>query len=382
MQQLLLACVRDHDWTAPPAEAEALLPVVDQQALLDAASLHRVTGCVAGSLAGLGGVRPRVTAELAAARYAALAMHLRVGADLRLLRAALGDAVPWLVVKGPVLAEHYYRRPELRGYGDLDVLVPPQSLGAALRLLEDEGFTTLDRNWTMLLQRLPGELHLLTPHGTMLDLHWDLHNAAAVRRSFTVRTDALFARARCLTVAGVPVHTLDPADTLVHTALHAARSGGDRLVWMKDLEQVVLRRELSWDELADRCAEHRAQLPVALMLERSQRTLDVADLPARALQRLGAPRAWRALGRAVDGASPVVRAAGDGSAGRLYARSLRGDSRQTTVELVRRSGARLRRQLRPIEPAPLWDPTAPGSALFPSGGEAGRAAFLAAVAKL
>ena len=308
-----------------------------------------------------------------------MAQQLKCEADLRLVDTVLGPNVPWMVVKGPVLARHYYRRPELRTYLDLDILVPPADLATALDRLEAHGFRLLDRNWTMLAQRLSGELHLVSPHGGMIDLHWDLFNDSAARRSFGLVTGMFFERSRRLDLGGFTVRTLDALDTVVHTALHAARSGGDRLVWMKDLEQLILRRDFSWEELAGRCTEHRARLPVSVMLHRSRRTLGVPGLPDQALSTIGGPSVWRALGRAVDRAAPVPSASTDGSLSRMYARATRADGPSTAVELGRRVTARARRQAWHLEEAPTWDATHPQSVLYPSGGEVAKQAFLTAV---
>jgi hypothetical protein len=54
--------------------------------------------------------------------------------------------VPWLVVKGPALAE-LHGAPDLRAYSDLDVLVPSAAFGDALAALESAGAAVLARNW-------------------------------------------------------------------------------------------------------------------------------------------------------------------------------------------------------------------------------------------
>src|SRR5688500_15332306 len=56
-----------------------------------------------------------------------VARHLRTLADLAELGPVLDTAgIPWMVIKGPVLAETIYPRPDLRSYDDLDVVVQPE----------------------------------------------------------------------------------------------------------------------------------------------------------------------------------------------------------------------------------------------------------------
>lgn len=378
--ELLRACVREHDWDAPVPEA-ALLPHVRQDVLVRCAELHRISGCVEASLSTAAALDPGTVQMLHSHKLATVAAQLRAEADLRLIHRLFHKRVPWLVVKGPVLARVYYARCHLRTYVDLDILVQPARLAEALDLLQQGGFTLLDRNWTMLLERLSGELHLVSPHHGMIDLHWDLFNDVPTRRSFALRTESFFERSRQVRIGDTLVNTLDELDTVIHTALHAARSGGDRLVWMKDLEQTVLHRQFEYDELAERCAEHHARLPVAVMLQRTKTTLDVAGLPQRALVGIGGSTLWRAAGRIVDRVAPVTRATPQGSLTRMYARATRADGRQTLRELTRRLGARAaRRGLR--ADVPTWDSKHPQSVLFNAGGEATKSRFLERIARI
>src|SRR5690606_16954022 len=63
-------------------------------------------------------------------------VHLRTMADLSHLRKAFDTAsIPWLVIKGPVLAASH-GGPTHRSYADLDVVVAGGALGDALRVLE------------------------------------------------------------------------------------------------------------------------------------------------------------------------------------------------------------------------------------------------------
>jgi hypothetical protein len=376
---MLTACVREGEPGEAESEVAQLLPAVDQHRLAYMSVRHRVTTAVLLTLQGVKGADSRVLARLHSASLRSMARQMLIDGELRQLRSAFRD-IDWLVVKGPALARGYYRRPELRTYGDLDVLVPRTDFGRAVQALEGAGYDVFDRNWTLLNERMAGELHLVSRRGVVIDLHWDLSNDRATRQSYGMETKSFFDRAEFLSVDGVDIRTLDSLDTIVHTAVHAARSGGDRLVWMKDLEQIVLAGRFAWPALAVRTAEHHAQLPVAVMLHRMRATLGGQGVPDSALRTIGGSAAWRALGRVVDRYSPILHADVEGSAARMYARATRADGRATAEELARRLLARSRRRHSPdIDPA--WDELDPQSLRHESGGSAGREAYLAAVAR-
>lgn len=378
--RVLTSCVREHDWAQVPSDVQSLLPAVDQHRLVELAQRHRVTGPLLSTITNVAEVDADVRTRLRTLTRSDHLRSLQVENECRHIGAAL-RATPWLVVKGPALARGYYKRPELRAYGDLDILVRPGDFAPALRRLSENGFSLLDRNWTRALRTMSGELHLLSPRGVLVDLHWDLINDASARENYAMVAASFFDRAVPVRIADGEFQTLDALDTVVHTAIHAARSGGDRLIWMKDLEQLVLADRFTWSALAERSAEHRAVLPVSVMLQRMRATLTVPGVSSVNLRSLGAPRAWQVMGRAVDHFSPMLGAGPDGSLARMYSRSTRSDSRAASTELARRLVARARRGTWPEENITV-NPDHPDSVFFDAGGEVGRSAFLEAVASV
>ncbi len=376
---LLTSCVRQHDWSTAPADVEGLLAQVEQQQLLVAARRHRVVGCVRNSVRHLpGAVDPSLDRQLAEDVSSGLAQHMRALSALHDVSRALADVTStWAVVKGPVLSAHVYDRSDLRSYKDLDVLVRPSELGAALGALEAAGCTVLDRNWTMLGERAMGELHVLMPTGIIVDLHWSLFNRQALRRSFRAPTDELLDRSVPVDVAGLEVRTLDPLDTVVHLAVHAAMTGGDRLVWFKDLEQ-GLRHVPDVDALAHRARRWRAQMPVAAMLARTRRLLG-AELPDLDLDDLLGSRPWSLVLRAVDARADVAAGGERGSMARLVSRSLRQDGASSALEAGRHVAGWVRKGSSGSNTADLGL-AVPGSVLYDSGGDALRRRYLQSVA--
>ncbi|WP_240474305.1 nucleotidyltransferase family protein [Intrasporangium chromatireducens] len=177
------------------------------------------------------------------------ARHQRAMWDLGVIDGALGSAnVPYIVVKGPVLAEAYHDHPQLRSYLDLDVVVRPTDLRGAILALEAKGLDVLDVNWPLLQRQGVHELRLSTPTGGLLDLHWSLLPGIHNGRSPDVET--LLERADWLRLGDLLVAVLDWADTAVHVASHAAASGGDRLIWCADLlaEAARVSRRIDSDQ--------------------------------------------------------------------------------------------------------------------------------------
>lgn len=276
--------------TADPRELVAQVPAL---VLVERALHHRLPGVVHRSLLHLGLDGPEFAGLGAAYQMATLA-HRRCLVELATVAGVLGDTRrPWMVVKGPVLAERCYGDVGARLYDDLDLVVPPPDFARALSAIEASGGRVTGLNWPLVVARRRAEIPLVLPHGMLGDLHWDLLGTPRMRSRFTLPLAGLFDRGRTVTVGGTEVPTLDPVDGLIYLCLHGSLSGGDQLVWVKDLDQTVESEPVDWDELVRRARRARADLVVAMQLERARVVLGTrvpAEVPVALA---GDDRWWR-----------------------------------------------------------------------------------------
>lgn len=288
--------------TAPDAATVSSAPLAD---LVERAHAHKLLFSLRSSLADVD-IPPALRERLDGSYFAAVRHQMVAALDLWTLAEALDKvSVPWLLVKGPVVAELLYTTPELRTFVDLDVVVPADRFAEAVAVLERAGAAILDTDWTVLVEEMRGQLHLVMPRGTMVDLHWNLLNRATVRGSFSVSaTEALLTGSRQVTVAGRQVMTLDAATSLVHLCVHAALSGGHRLIWLKDIDRAVVVDRPDWASVVRTARSWRARLAVGAMLARSQAVLGT-PVPPAVLNEL-VPWPWRPALRVLDRAAPVV----------------------------------------------------------------------------
>ena len=119
--------------------------------------------------------------------------------------------------------------------------------------------------------------------------------------------------------------TLDQVDGLLYLCLHGSLSGGNQLVWLKDLDQMIDSGTTDWDDLVRRAIRYRAGLVAAMQLERARVVLG-APVPESVPVALARNDAWwrwwrsreRSVGMARWGAqgggdSRFVSATSDGS---------------------------------------------------------------------
>src|SRR5437763_22581 len=134
----MLGLVREALGYPTPAELGERLATVDPGALLRSATHHRVTALIHGPLAARGDVRPEITTGSMAALLWARAMQRQLLEEFAVAARALEEAgVPWVVLKGPALAEVVYTPAQMRSYSDLDLLVARDRFRPAVLALED-----------------------------------------------------------------------------------------------------------------------------------------------------------------------------------------------------------------------------------------------------
>jgi hypothetical protein len=315
------------DRPAPPPCTATELPE-----LAERAELHRVAPLLHLAADRLD-LEEEAASRLRSAYHAAVHRHLFVLDDLTWLRQVLEPLdAPWLVIKGPVLSETVYRRPDHRAYGDLDVVVPGDRFGNCVELLRTAGARLLAADWDQVVVDRHGELQLELPSSTVLDLHWHLVPIGRVRDRFTIAMPDVFTSARVVELGGGSYRTLSMAHTINHIALHAVLSGGHRLGWVKDLEQAVVNQEVDWSAVVAVARRWHAEPALALQLRRVAQL--VGGRPDAGLDRLRRGCGWSSLVRAADRWQPIECWMGDRSVSRLLAWSTAGSTGRSLVALA------------------------------------------------
>jgi hypothetical protein len=274
---------------------------LDTDVVSAAVGVHKVAPAVYLHLRHDEGVPAELSASLRRAYQQQVVRQLQVQADLRQLAGTLDDAgVSWLAMKGPVLAERLWSRPDLRQYVDLDLLVDPPQFGQALDAIVAAGADMVDRNWELIDQQRRAEVSLRLPNGTVLDLHWNVVNNPALRRQFSFSTGEMLGRSIPVTIGGTAIRTLDPVDTLLHVAYHTAHSGGHRLMWLKDVERATADPDLEWPETFRRARAYGVELILAVVLARIERVMGFGVRPPDAAFDAARRSPWGLLTTGID----------------------------------------------------------------------------------
>ncbi|HEX2294709.1 MAG TPA: nucleotidyltransferase family protein [Actinomycetota bacterium] len=221
--------------------------------LAAAAGAHGVQGWVALALRGAAGVPKGFQVGLQATALRIAGNHHRMLRETAGAVALLDAAgVPAVVFKGPALVERYYDDHRLRSYGDVDLLVRPRDFEAAVAALTRGGYALADRNWEFLVDDLRGQVHLTSPAGAVVELHWHLVNGSRQRRALGMGPEEMWDAVEAARLGDASCLVFARPDELAHLALHAAMHGCNRLVWLLDVAAVCAAPGLDWDRVAAR----------------------------------------------------------------------------------------------------------------------------------
>ncbi|MGH2411873.1 MAG: nucleotidyltransferase domain-containing protein, partial [Chloroflexota bacterium] len=227
---------------------------VDWQAVLNLADQHRVAPLIrqALSLAPPDTVPASILAGLKARMWRVAAARLLCESVLgALLDTAASQGIEVLVLKGAALAHDLYPRPELRPYGDLDILCRPVDFPRLAGALIEAGYRREDPNDAAGL-RPPLDScrrrNFIDPSGEVLiEVHLDVLGLGLPARH---RND-FWRETRIIDNRRLPIRTLSPTHQLLHLAVHVHSHCYSRLIWLIDLDLLIRKygEVIEWERL-------------------------------------------------------------------------------------------------------------------------------------
>ncbi|MGH6614295.1 nucleotidyltransferase domain-containing protein [Sphingomonas sp.] len=239
--RLVAACCR---WPATPARDAAVRAAafgIDWALFDKLIARHRVLGLVYAALSSAGVTLPEGLARTLTTRVGQIAVQNRIlAAESARLQAKLDAAgIPSLLVKGAPLAQLAYGSQALKHAKDIDLLVRPADLAAALALVRGDGYQL----WLPARELSERQLGDVMRHSrdialidgkrrVQLELHWGLTDNPRMLSGLdaTAATQVVV-----LGEGGPSVRTLGPDGLFAYLCVHGAAHGWIRLKWLADV---------------------------------------------------------------------------------------------------------------------------------------------------
>jgi hypothetical protein len=231
---------------------------VDWQSLIRSADFHGTSSLLYQNLNSLADAVPGEVLESLRQRYLTnVQKSLFLARELtRILDCAHALGIELISYKGFVLSEICYGDMAMRQAGDIDLFVRKRDLIRTKSALRELGYAPS--------QDIPEdsekdyiasgyEYCFDSPAGKhLLELQWALQP-----RYYAVDydMDGLFARAVEVTAAGFRMKIPSPEDLLLVLCVHSAKHAWGRVIWLRDIAQILQRHDLNFDSILSRAHE-------------------------------------------------------------------------------------------------------------------------------
>ncbi|MEZ4700842.1 MAG: nucleotidyltransferase family protein [Rhodothermales bacterium] len=204
---------------------------------------------------------------------------------LDVLNEAGVHAIPF---KGPTLSAYLYNDTGIRPFSDLDLLIDREAFPRLKEVMMAQGYRPF-RTFTpaqeeTFLETQMGYEFVRHDERVVFEVHWSFLNKV---HAFRLDPAAVRERSQNVTVAGKNVPMFEPADLLLYLCAHGSKSFWERLRWICDIAELVVRhREDDTIETARKRARAiQSERMLLIGLNLAQHLLDV-ELPGDLKQEL------------------------------------------------------------------------------------------------
>lgn len=150
-----------------------------------------------------------------------------------------------LLTKGPALSVRCYGEPDMRQYGDLDVIVRESDIGRATQAMVGLAYQPRVPLTAINAKKSPGEYAF---RKSDTDVLVEFHTERTFRyHPRPLQIEGLFARRQSVTIDGREVPTLSLEDELVLICIHGAKHFWERLMWIADVAALISSQSVDWD---------------------------------------------------------------------------------------------------------------------------------------
>jgi hypothetical protein len=198
---------------------------------------------------------------------------------LKLLALFGAEGIRAVPFKGPLLALSAYGDSSMRQFGDLDLLVRPEDVPRARRVLVSQGyapqFPLTDAQESRLIKFRNEHAFYHEGQGVAVDLHWMLSPRWLHADS---NGEGIWSRLQSAAVGGRPVPTLDPNDLLLFLCVHGSKHCWSQLGMVYDVATLLRSAAPDWEALFARARREGSTRMLCLGLHMAS-TLFRVELP-------------------------------------------------------------------------------------------------------
>lgn len=150
-------------------------------------------------------------------------------------------------IKGPTLTKEIYGDISLRQFNDLDILIAPQSLEKAIKILFELGYSPdINLNLAQLIKLAQKGHHVtLYKENTLIELHWELTGRYFSKK---ITLESVWPEKVTTILAGQEINSIKPEDLLIYLCIHGCRHHWHQLDAICCVAQYIkIKPNLDWE---------------------------------------------------------------------------------------------------------------------------------------
>lgn len=181
--------------------------------------------------------------------------------------------IPTILLKGVAVALSVYKDAGLRPMGDIDIMVPPDKLIEAEKLLLEKGFKCHIpyKSKRLRLLNIHNHLNVFEKNGARIELHWALNSIHHIHRLPSAYIWGNIKEISIDNCKDCKAYILDLHANLMYLSIHAINhfyKNRIRLNSFVDIAALIKKHkdDLNWHTVADKSREFDVSLPAAQTL--------------------------------------------------------------------------------------------------------------------
>lgn len=182
------------------------------------------------------------------------------------------ENIPVILIKGVPLLENVYKDRGARSLGDADVLIDPQHIKKAIKIMVDNGWKYLDPSpfyinrfkEPLTKNKIDKEITFTDDKNVEIDIHWSLFPfLVKENREHPMSYNEVFKYSFLFNIEGAEYRMPCMEDMIIHIIIHGAERNNHRtLRWVLDVVSIIKTMPINWKFLIERIKKFEVSVEI------------------------------------------------------------------------------------------------------------------------
>jgi hypothetical protein len=188
--------------------------------------------------------------------------------NLKLNQLLTSKNVLFEILKGPLFSEIYFKNIGIRHAGDIDILISPNDLEHAVKILKNAGYECNTKIPFCKQMKYKHHISLLNKKGIHLELHWRpfiynyLFNLDIRKKSDCKHEEVCINKSELINQKPEIQSILPFEEYFIYLCIHGSKHNWFRLFWLFDIAALIEKQKIGWNKLLNKAEEYDVIRPI------------------------------------------------------------------------------------------------------------------------